>query len=105
MEFDIPVPVVSFRTRTPSPTGTPTIQAETSSEPEGACTLVWVETELADLVNKNRSMVWKELVRNRVEGSEMTDKQFFAQVLERNPVLEATGTVFYRETYLLPQCE
>ena len=106
VDFDIPVPSITFRTKTPAPTGAPTLRVEASPEPEGACTLVWVESGASDLVNKNRSMVWEEVVRNRVEGSGMTDKEFFAQVLERNPVLEADGYVFLEgKSYLLPQCE
>jgi hypothetical protein len=90
----------------PEPTSAPAVQVETSPDTEDACTIIWVETGVEGLANKNRAMVWEQTIRARVAGSGMTDRQFYDQVLERNPALKADGYVFLEgKTYYLPQCE
>jgi hypothetical protein len=50
-------------------------------------------------------MVWFEIVMSQVEGSGMTARQFFDQVVERNPALARDGYEFKKDKlYLLPQC-
>lgn len=71
------------------------------------CTIIWEKySDSSDLVNKNRSMVWDETVSYLVEGSEMTPREFYDQVVERNPSLAVDGYVFKEgQVYLLPRCE
>ena len=73
---------------------------------EMACVIVWVEHTSELLAARNRSMVWVEIVKEQVLGSGMTDRQFFDQVVEKNPDLETDGYVFREgKTYLLPKCK
>jgi hypothetical protein len=69
--------------------------------------LVWEEyINSEDLVNKNRSMVWEEIVKFRVDGSGMSARQFFDMVVERNPSLVDDGYVFQSgRIYKLPNCK
>ena len=91
---------------TPLPTGAPSTQTESLLNPDSICTIIWVETGSEGLANKNRAMVWEEIIRGRVAGSGMTDRQFYDQVLEHNPELKSDGYVFQEgKTYDLPQCE
>jgi len=101
-----PSPQETDPTNTPLPTSAPPTQAESLPNPEGICTIVWVETGSDGLANKNRAMVWEETIHRRVAGSGMTDRQFYDQVLEHNPELKSDGYVFQEvKTYELPQFE
>ncbi len=102
-----PGPLATVRPNTPTATVTPSPTPQPLSSPaEGACSLSWAESEADGLANKNRAMAWEETIRERVAGSGMTEKQFYAEVLERNPGLQADGYVFLAgKTYLLPRCE
>ncbi len=101
-----PSPDLPARPNMPEPTSAPSAQVETSPDTENACTIIWVETAVEGLANKNRAMVWEQTIRAQVAGSGMTDRQFYDQVLERNPALKADGYVFLEgKTYYLPQCE
>ena len=66
-----PGPVATAPADTPDITSASAIELEPSPATTGACTLIWVETEPADLANKNRAMIWEEIVRDRVAGSGM----------------------------------
>lgn len=92
----------------------PTLDASPPSSPTdpvtndspAACALVWVEYTADDLGGKNRSMVWDEIVKDKVEGSGMTNSEFNRLVLEQNPHLVSDGYEFKTgKTYLLPNCE
>lgn len=91
-------PPISQEATPVQPTVTPTT--------ETICTIVWVEHPSDRLAARNRSMVWEDLVKEQVRGSGMTNRQFYDQVVERNPHLAADGYEFKRgKTYLLPECE
>ena len=69
------------------------------------CTVVWVEVSSDKLAGKNPAMVWAEIVLPQVNGSGMTSRQFYDQVLERNPELVRDGYEFKKgKTYWLPTC-
>jgi hypothetical protein len=97
----------------PDQDGTPLNLVEaTSDQPasqpgtETVCVIIWVEHSSEGLAAKNRSMVWLELVKVQVNGSGMTGRQFYDQVVEKNPHMAADGYVFQEgKTYLLPQCK
>jgi hypothetical protein len=90
------------------PTGTnpatpvpPTVVASTKA----ACIIVWVEYP-GDLGRKTRARVYEQLVSDRVKAAGMTPRDFYDQVVEHNPVLEADDYEFMEgKTYLLPECE
>ena len=83
-----------------------TIQPTVPTEPDTSCVIAWVEQTSEKLAARNRSMVWEEIVMDQVRGSGMTDRQFYDQVVERNPQLKADGYEFKKgKTYLLPECE
>ena len=85
-------------TATPIP---PTVVAAT----EAICTVVWVEHP-QDLGRKTRARVYEELVSDRVKNAGMTPREFYDQVVEHNPVLEADDYEFKSGiTYVLPQCQ
>ena len=70
------------------------------------CQVVWEEYKKTDIVGKNRSMVWKEIVNERIIGSGITAQQFYDLVLEYNPTLKSDGYVFKDKTiYKLPVCK
>lgn len=70
------------------------------------CEVAWEAYPGADLSGKNRAMVWMEIVRARVAGSDMTPQQFYRSVIEHNPELEADGFVFKEGMdYDLPVCK
>jgi hypothetical protein len=106
-------------TETHEPVSTPVPDEHPSTLPENTniqpaalqgtdatCVIVWVEYTSEKLAAKNRSMVWEEIVMDQVRGSGMTDRQFYDQVVERNPQLKADGYEFKKgKTYLLPECE
>jgi hypothetical protein len=101
-----PSPDMPSRSNTPDPASAPSVPTETSPDTESACTITWVETSAEGLANKNRAMVWEQTIRAWVAGSGMTDRQFYDQVVERNPALQKDGYVFLEgKTYSLPQCE
>jgi hypothetical protein len=79
----------------------PTVLAAT----EAICTVVWVEYP-TDLGRKTRARVYEELVSDRVKNTGMTPREFYDQVVEHNPVLEADDYEFKSGiTYVLPQCQ
>lgn len=70
------------------------------------CQVVWEEYKKTDIVGKNRSMIWNEIVSDRIRGSGITAQQFYALVLEYNPTLKTDGYVFKEKTiYKLPVCK
>jgi serine/threonine protein kinase, bacterial len=70
------------------------------------CVIIWTEYRSPSLANKNRSMVWDEIVMNQVGGSGMTALEFYDLVVEHNPILKVDGYVFSEEkTYFLPKCQ
>jgi len=71
------------------------------------CSVIWEKySDSSKLVNKNRSMVWDEIVSYLVVGSGMTPREFFDEVVERNPSLAIDGYVFRSgKEYLLPICK
>jgi hypothetical protein len=84
---------------------TPAEAVTAPSSTDNVCSVVWVEHPANDLAGKNRSMVWFEIVMSQVEGSGMTARQFFDQVVERNPELAQDGYEFKEDKlYLLPEC-
>ena len=106
VQIEMPTINIPSHSNTPVPTSAPVLQLEPTPAAESECVIIWVETDAEGLVNKNRSMIWDEVVRDRVAGSEMTAKQFYDQVVERNPTLKADGYVFLDgKTYYLPQCQ
>lgn len=102
-----------------TPTGIPdenTLQiTSTASTPDSnaivtgthsACILVWEEYSQDNLGGKNRSMVWNEVVKTKVKGSDMTASQFNSLVVEKNPELSKDGYVFNTgKIYKLPMCQ
>jgi hypothetical protein len=73
---------------------------------ETGCIIVWVEHTSEQLAAKNRSMVWEEIVMDKVRGSGMTDRQFYDQVVEKNSILKMDGYEFKKgKSYLLPECQ
>ena len=85
--------------------GTP-IPPTAAVDTDAGCTIVWVEYTQASLARKTRSWVWDEIVRFQVEGSGMTPRDFYEQVMEHNPTLEADDYEFMEgKTYLLPECQ
>lgn len=101
-----PGSIATARPNTPDVTSAAPIELEPSPDAASACTIIWVEVGAEGLANKNRAMVWEQTIRERVAGSGMTDRQFYDQVVERNPALKADGYVFLEgKTYYLPQCE
>ena len=76
-----------------------------TNEIDTTCIIVWEEYPFDDLANKNRSMVWEEIVLTEVEGSGMTASQFYDLVVEKNPHLAVDGYEFKGDKkYLLPEC-
>lgn len=109
---DISIP--SLPTVSPSVRGSPESEGQPSapvagpstSGPSSPCTIVWEEHEPDDLGGMNRSMVWEEIVFERIKDSGMTAREFYTQVVEYNPDLVADGFEFKRgKTYLLPECQ
>lgn len=79
---------------------------EAAPAPPGGCALVWAAYPGEELVNKNRSMVWNEIVSQQVRGSGMEARDFYQAVVDHNPTLADDGYEFKRgKTYLLPRCE
>jgi hypothetical protein len=75
------------------------------ANPEAVCTIVWVEYP-QDLARKTRARVYEELVSDRVKNAGMTPREFYDQVVEHNPELEADDYEFKEgKTYLLPECQ
>ena len=107
--FERPTPQ-STPTGIPEPLPSPTLTTLPSptlavANPNTACVIVWVEHP-TDLGRKTRSWVYEQLVSDRVKGTGMTPREFYDQVVERNPVLEADDYEFKSGiTYLLPQCQ
>jgi hypothetical protein len=72
---------------------------------KAACTIVWVEYP-GDLGRKTRARVYEQLVSDRVKAAGMTPREFYDQVVEHNPVLQADDYEFKEgKTYLLPECQ
>jgi hypothetical protein len=70
------------------------------------CEIVWVEQSSDKLTGKNRSMVWTEIVQEKVEGSGMTSSQFYQFVVDHNPHLVTDGYEFKAgKSYYLPECK
>jgi hypothetical protein len=92
---------------TPQQSTTPMLSTVTPIPATGVtCTLTWAEYPSDRLVGKNRSMVWAEIVLFQVSGSGMSPRQFYDEVLTRNPQLASDGYEFKMgKTYLLPRCE
>lgn len=87
----------------PSVTAVPTQRSVTATGSAG-CEIVWA-AHAGELVDQTRAMVWEAIVADRVAGSGMTARDFYDEVVERNPVLRDDGYVFVQgETYTLPQC-
>jgi hypothetical protein len=109
-QIGIPFPVFSASPtsddapiQSPSPVSDETVPVSATG---AACVLVWVEQPSEELAGKNRAMVWEEVVMPQVDGSGMTARQFYDQVLEHNPDLVRDGYEFKQgKTYLLPRCE
>jgi hypothetical protein len=81
-------------------------RAGTMTGTETGCIIVWVEHTSEQLAAKNRSMVWEEIVMDKVRGSGMTDRQFYDQVVEKNSILKMDGYEFKKgKSYLLPECQ
>jgi hypothetical protein len=79
----------------------PTVLANT----EAVCTIVWVKHP-QDLGRKTRARVYEELVSDRVKNAGMSPREFYDQVVEHNPELEADDYEFMAgKTYLLPECQ
>ncbi len=89
----------TYSQNTPELTTTPNVSL-------GTCEIIWEEYQESDLSNKNRSMVWDEIVYQRVRGSGMTARIFFDLVVDQNSSLAADGYVFKQgKIYLLPRCK
>jgi len=107
--FERPTPQFT-PTGTPEPLPSATLTTLPSptlavANPNTACVIVWVEHP-TDLGRKTRSWVYEQLVSDQVKGTGMTPREFYDQVVEHNPVLEADDYEFKSGiTYLLPQCQ
>jgi hypothetical protein len=96
----------SHPTPTKIPQDAPVLEAPPVSTLQTNCSIEWVEYQSNDLAGKNRSMVWEEIVSFQVKGSGMTAKQFYDQVLEKNPTLIEDDFVFSSDkSYYLPVCK
>lgn len=88
------------------PVRMPSAAIPTAPGTPAACQVTWEEYAGSDIAGKNRSTVWNELVSQRVSGSGMRAEEFYLQVVEHNPGLQADGYVFKSaQAYLLPRCQ
>jgi hypothetical protein len=100
-------------TVTPGLGSPPSVEAASTSDSNmvatgtgTACILVWTEYPADNLGGKNRSMIWDEIVKAQVKGSDMTAKQFINLVVEQNPDLIKDGYAFKNgKKYKLPRCQ
>ena len=82
------------------------VTPESATGENPTCNIVWVEGPADKLAGKNRSMVWLEIVQDRVRGSGMTSTQFYQFVVDHNPQLVEDGYEFKKgKTYSLPECQ
>ena len=82
------------------------VKPESATTSNPTCNIVWVEGPADKLAGKNRSMVWLEIVQDRVRGSGMTSTQFYQFVVDHNPQLVEDGYEFKKgKTYYLPECQ
>lgn len=107
----LPAPILTV-TSAPeeAPVETPRPVLLTTTTPlstlNSTCTLTWVEHPSDELAGMNRSIAWVEVVFVQVRGSGMTARQFYDEVVTRNPQLANDGYEFKSgKTYLLPRCE
>lgn len=89
-------------TVTPETVPSPTFAV---ANPNETCTIVWVEYP-DDLGHKTRAWIYENLIGDPVKRAGLTPREFYNQVVEHNPVLEADDYEFFSgQTYLLPQCQ
>jgi hypothetical protein len=107
--FERPTPQLA-PTATPATLPSPTLRTLPSptfalANTKAPCIIIWVEYP-DDLGRKTRARVYEELVSDQVKAAGMTPREFYDQVVEHNPVLEADDYEFKTgQTYLLPQCQ